>query len=148
MKYLRTFLLLSFLYFGSNLFAQTEYLKWKPLIINANQRVWYNESSEVDTANGTFNVWILQTHKPPLEFKQLPGKIYRSKTLYAVNLKSFKYGILQVIYYDVNNKEIYNFNYHIDNYPSDLKYTYPIADNSLMKRLITLLKNPQNKEQN
>ncbi len=148
MKSILTFLLISFLYLGSSAFAQSEYLKWRPLIINEKQRIWYDESSEVDSTTGTFNVWILQMHRPPLEFSELPGKIYRSRTLYGVDLKTAKYGILQVIYYDVNNKEIYNFNYHIDNYPDRLKYTYPISDNSFMNKLITIINKTNSKVHN
>ena len=148
MKSILTFLFVAFLYFGSTAFAQTEYLKWKPLVINEKQRIWYDESSAFDSLTGTFNVWILQMHRPPLEFNELPGKIYRSQTLYGVNIKTGKYGILHVIYYDVNNKEIYNFNYHIDDYPNNLKYTYPISDNSFMNKLITLLNKSKSKEQN
>ena len=133
---------------GKFIYAQSEYLKWKPLVINEKQKIWYDDSA-IDTANsGIFNVWILQMHKPPLEFEEMPGKIYRSKTLYAVNLNTDKYGILKVIYYNVNNKEIYNFDYHIENYPDDLKYTYPISDNSFMHKLASQLSKANSKETN
>ena len=148
MKLFFTILSLTFLYCGSTIYAQSEYLKWKPLVINEKQRIWYDDSS-IDTAqSGIFNVWILQMHKPPLEFEEMPGKIYRSKILYAVNLKTGKYGILKVIYYDVNNKEIYNFDYHIENYPDELKYTYPISDNSFMHKLAAQIDKTNNKESN
>ena len=71
-------------------------------------------------------------HKPPLTDEGIRGEVYRSKTLYAINLKTVKYGILNVIYYDVTNKEMYNFKYNIDDYPENLKYTYPITENSFL----------------
>jgi len=125
--------------------AQSEYLKWKPLVINQKQRIWYDASS-IDTSKGTkFDVWILQMHQPPLTFNEIHGKVYRSKTQYCVDLNSGKYGILRVVYYGVTNNVLYNFDYHIDNYPDNLKYTYPIVDNNFMSKLIKKLNKPTGK---
>ncbi len=146
MKLYTTALIVLLFLFGDSVYAQSEYLHWNPLIINESQRIWYDESS-LDTLHfEKFNIWILQMHKTPLQFEEIPGKIYRTKIQYAVDLNADKYGILKVVYYGINNKEIYNFDYHIDSYPDSIKYTYPISDNSFMKLLIGKIKKSDNKE--
>ncbi len=116
--------------------SQTETHRWKPLIINEKQRIWY-DASQTDTVSGNkFNVWLLEMHKPPLEFSEIPDKIYRSMTLYSIDLNTAKYGILQVRYYNVTNKELYKFDYHNEDLPDNIKYTYPIMENSFMHKLI------------
>jgi hypothetical protein len=118
-------------------YAQEGIHRWKPLVINDKEKIWYDQSM-VDSLKGDkLNIWILQMYKQPLTYEGIVGDVYRSKILYAINLKNVKYGILNAIYYDISNKEMYNFNYNINNYPDDLKYTYPITENSF---LFTLLK--------
>ncbi len=140
------FALILFIVAGETaLHAQSEYLKWKPLVINQTQRIWYDASS-IDTVDGDkFKVWILQMYQPPLSFDGIADKIYRSRTQYGIDLNTEKYGILKVIYYGVTNNVLYNFDYHIDNYPDNLKYTYPLMENSYMKILIQKLGRIQDK---
>ncbi len=119
-----------------SVFAQADEHRWKPLVVNKSQKIWYDES-QLDSVNSSkFEIWVLEMHTPPLTFDELPGKIYRSKTLYAVNLLSARYGIEKVIYYDVLNKELYNFDYKIENYPDDLKYSYPVMEKSTIHSII------------
>ncbi len=135
-KFSFALIILAGLLIPSRTFAQSETLRWKPLIINETQRIWF-DAGAADTLNsGKANIWILQMHKPPLSIDAFPDKIYRSQTLYALNLDDMKYGILKVIYYGINNKELYNFDYHIDNYPDNLKYTYPVKDNPIISELV------------
>ena len=135
-------LILILLVITANIYAQEHVQMWKPLVINDKEKVWYDQSMTDSIKGNKMNVWILQMHKPPLTGEGINGEVYRSKTLYAINLKTAKYGILNVIYYDVANKEMYNFKYNIDDYPENLKYTYPITENSF---LFTLLKEIFNK---
>jgi hypothetical protein len=112
--------------------AQDIIHRWKPLVINDKEKVWYDQSM-VDSIKGDkLDIWILQMHKPPLSHEGIQGEVYRSKTLYTINLKNVKYGIVKVIYYDLTNKEMYNFKYNISDYPDNLKYTYPITENSFL----------------
>ena len=135
-------LILMLLVITANIYAQEHVQMWKPLVINDKEKVWYDQSMTDSIKGSKMNIWILQMHKPPLTGEGINGEVYRSKTLYAINLKTAKYGILNVIYYDVANKEMYNFKYNIDDYPETLKYTYPITENSF---LFTLLKEIFNK---
>ncbi|MGE5458100.1 MAG: hypothetical protein ACM3RX_07080 [Methanococcaceae archaeon] len=131
---------LALILFGMLAFAQTDNTsvhRWKPLSISEKEKIWY-DAAMVDSVKGDkLNMWILQMHKPPLTFENIKGEIYRSKTLYTISLKTVRYGIKQVVYYDVTNKEISSFDYPIDSYPDNVKYTYPIMENSF---LYTLLK--------
>ena len=135
-------LILMLLIITANIYAQEHVNMWKPLVINDKEKVWYDQSMTDSIKGNKMNIWILQMHKPPLTGEGIRGEVYRSKTLYAINLKTVKYGILNVIYYDVTNKEMYNFKYNIDDYPENLKYTYPITEKSF---LFTLLKELFNK---
>ncbi|MDR3611428.1 MAG: hypothetical protein P4L27_12750 [Ignavibacteriaceae bacterium] len=118
-------------------YAQEGIHRWKPLVINDKEKIWYDQSMLDSLKGDKLNIWILQMYKQPLTYEGIVGEVYRSKIQYAINLKNVKYGILNAIYYDISNKEMYNFNYNINNYPDDLKYTYPITENSF---LFTLLK--------
>ena len=123
---------------GKNI-AQSKAIRWKPIIVNDKQNTWYDKASIDTLQDNKINVWVLQTHKPPLKFDGLRGNIYSSKTQYAIDLKSNKYGILKVIYYDNKNNEMYNFNYHIDNYANELKYTYSTVNYSIIRELVSIL---------
>ncbi len=128
-------ILIFFCISGINLIAQNGNMQWKFLTENSNQKIWYDASSLDSLPAVKINIWILQMNKQPLEFKEVPEKIYRSQIQYALDLKSDRYGILKVVYFGINNKEIYNFNYHIEDYPDSIKYTYPISDISFLKIL-------------
>jgi hypothetical protein len=134
-------LILMLLVITANIYAQEHVQMWKPLVIDDKEKVWYDQSMTDSIKGNKMNIWILQMHKPPLTGEGINGEVYRSKTLYAINLKTAKYGILNVIYYDVANKEMYNFKYNIDDYPETLKYTYPITEKSFLFALLKELFN-------
>ena len=135
-------LLLMLLIMAASIYSQDVVHRWKQLVIDDKEKVWYDQSMTDSIKGSKMNIWILQMHKPPLTGEGIKGEVYRSKTFYAINLKTAKYGILNVIYYDVANKEMYNFKYNIDDYPETLKYTYPITEKSF---LFVLLKEIFNK---
>jgi len=54
-----------------------------------------------------------------------------------------KYGIMKVRYYDLNNQEIFTFDYDNPMPPESIKFPYPITDNSLLFYLIKELYGPQ-----
>ena len=128
------------------LFAQDENIQWKPLLENNNQKIWYDGSALNDLTTKKLDIWVLQMNKKPIEFQEVPEKIYRSKIQYALDLNTDRYGILKVVYYGINNKQIYNFDYHIENYPDSIKYTYPISDISSLKILREDIINEESKE--
>ena len=134
--------ILMMLVMAATIYAQDNVHRWKPLVIGDKEKVWYDQSMTDSIKGSKMNIWILQMYQPPLTDEGIKGEVYRSKTLYAINLRTAKYGILNVIYYDVTNKEIYNFMYNIDDYPENLKYSYPITEKSI---LFALLKEILNK---
>jgi hypothetical protein len=117
--------------------AQEYAHRWLPLQNNQAMRIWY-DAAMIDNATGgdTFDIWILEQHTPPLRFKEIEGKVYRSKILYSINLKTVKYGIMKVVYYNSANKKLYSFNYPIANFPDNYKYTYPIMKDNYLYNII------------
>jgi hypothetical protein len=109
---------------------------WKPLVVNENKKVWYDEANLSSVTGDKFEVWLLQMHIPPVTIKGLKEKVFRVMTLYAVDLSTVKYGIEKVSYFDENSKEISSYDYMIKNYEDDLKYTYPVLENSSIHLII------------
>ena len=132
-----------FLLIGSNFisYAQTDNSKWKPLVVNDEKKVWVDETGLQNVKGDKFEIWLLQMYVPPLRMDGITGDVYRSKTLYAVDLNSVKYGIEQVVYYNADNKELFSYDYKIKNYEDNLKYTYPVLENSTMHLVIKELYN-------
>ena len=134
------FILLSYL----SLYAQQDDKHvWK--VVNADNGVkfWFDATS-LDTTNGNkINVWILETNQPPKQYEGIDGDVFRSKTLYTINLITVKYGILKVRYYDLNNKEIFSFDYDNPMPPENIRFPYPVTDNSLLFYLLKELYGPK-----
>ena len=142
MKSIIVLIIFLFVYCTSNTLAQTE-PKWIPLIITQSQRIWYQYPTSDPSNKNKIDVWILQMHQPPLSFHEIKEKIYRSKTLYGLNLETGKYGIFRVIYYDISNNVIDDFDYHPDEYPDDMKYSYPISGNTTLSTLLKKISSSQ-----
>jgi hypothetical protein len=120
---------------------------WKVVNADDGSKFWYDVSTLDTTKGDKLNVWILETNQPPRQYEGIDGDVFRSKTLYTINLVSVKYGILKVRYYDINNKEIFSFDYDNPLPPENIRYPYPITDNSLLFYLLKELYGPQ-KNQN
>jgi hypothetical protein len=133
---------------GLSLLAQQEDQHvWKVVNADDGSKFWYDVSTLDTTKGDKLNVWILETNQPPRQYEGIDGDVFRSKTLYTINLVSVKYGILKVRYYDLNNKEIFSFDYDNPIPPENIRYPYPITDNSLLFYLLKELYGPQ-KNQN
>lgn len=114
--------------------------RWKPLIISEKEKTWYDASMADSIKGDKFDMWILQMHRPPLKFDDLKDDVYRSLILYSVSLQNLKYGILKAVYYDIRNKEIGNYVYDaVISAPDNIKYTYPILEESMLHKLIKKL---------
>lgn len=120
--------------------AQNNNQQWELLSNEGKEKIWYDESSLDTLRSPKFNVWILEMYNPPLDFQEINSKVFRSKIQYSIDLELMKYGILKVVYFGLNNKTIYDFDYHIENYVDSLKYTYPINDSPLMVKFINQVK--------
>jgi hypothetical protein len=125
---------------------QEEQHVWKVVNADDGSKFWYDATS-IDTARGDkFNVWILETYQPPQKYEGIEGEVFRSKTLYTINLTSVKYGIMKVRYYDLNNREIFTFDYDNPMPPESIRYPYPITDNSLLFYLLKELYGPKGEQ--
>jgi len=142
---LKTIYTISILFFiPIMMFAQQEEKHvWKVVNADDGSKFWYDATS-IDTMKGDrFNIWILETNQPPKQFEGIEGDVFRSKTLYTINLTIVKYGILKVRYYDMSNKEIFSFNYDQPMPPESIRFPYPVTDNSLLFYLIKDLYGPK-----
>ncbi len=109
---------------------------WKPLIIDDTQRIWYDRS-QLDTINTpAFDIWILEMHRPTLSLEGISDDIMRTKTLYTVDLKAYKYGIKKVVYYDSSNQLIKSFQYDTNSITEEFKFIFPITENSFMQKVV------------
>ena len=139
-------ILLIIIGFVSLVAQQSEQHVWKVVNADDGSKFWYDASS-IDTTKGDrFNIWILETYQPPKQYEGIEGDVFRSKTLYTINLTSVKYGIMKVRYYDLNNREIFTFDYDNPMPPESIRYPYPITDNSLLFYLLKELYGPKGEQ--
>jgi len=122
---------------------QSEQHVWKVINADDGSKFWYDATS-IDTIKADrFNIWILETNQPPKQYEGIEGDVFRSKTLYTINLTTVKYGIMKIRYYDVSNQEIFSFDYDKPMPPESIRFPYPITDNSLLFYLIKELFGPK-----
>ena len=139
-------ILLMIIGFVSLVAQQSEQHVWKVVNADDGSKFWYDASS-IDTTKGDrFNIWILETYQPPKQYEGIEGNIFRSKTLYTINLTTVKYGIMKIRYYDVSNQEIFSFDYDKPMPPESIRFPYPITDNSLLFYLIKELFGPKDEQ--
>jgi len=142
---LKTFLFVIICYI-SIIAQQEEQHVWKVVNADDGSKFWY-DSSSIDTTKGDrFNIWILETNQPPKNYEGIDGDVFRSKTLYTINLTTVKYGILKIRYYNLSNQEIFSFDYDKPMPPESIRYPYPITDNSLLFFLLKELYGPKGEE--
>lgn len=131
-------LIILFLLAGG-IFSQSENHQWKPLIINDSVKTWFDANMADTISSEIFSIWLLELHKPPIEFEGIKSKITRSKTLYLVNKTDMKYGIDEVVYYDQANREIERFKYNLSKFDEEFRYTFPILNNKLFDKFFSEL---------
>jgi hypothetical protein len=116
----------------ANGFAQKEEQKWQTLFLNEEKKIWYDDAA-VDSARGfEFRVWTLELHKPPLSITGINEHIYKSKTLYRINLKLLKYGIDEIEYFNSADKRIASYDYRIKGETDEYSYTYPVTESPVL----------------
>jgi hypothetical protein len=120
--------------------AQVEKHTWLPLLTNDGAKIWYDVSEFDTTAADKLDLWILEAHKPPLAIENIAGEIHHSKTLYSIELENVKYGILRVVYYNADNKEIFRHDYNNPDIAEQIRYSYPVTEESkiysVMKKVL------------
>lgn len=112
--------------------SQEENHSWKPLIVDNEQKVWYDLNSIKVTDENYISVWLLELHNPYITLEGVKGRIYRSKTYYTININKVRYGMEKIVYYDVSNKELYRYDYKLSNYEKEYRYTFPVMENSII----------------
>ncbi len=119
-----------------NISAQTEIHRWQPIVADTDVPVWYDASMIDTVTTDRFTVWLLENQKPPLELDGITSKIYKVKTLYAINLEEAKYGIIEVVYYNIGNRELARYKYDLNPYDDSHKYAYPVLKDSYMQKFL------------
>ncbi len=130
-----------------SIFAQQEEQHvWKVINADDGSKFWY-DAAKLDTISGDrFNIWVLETNQPPKKYEGIEGDVFRSKTLYTINLTTVKYGILKIRYYDMSNQEIFSFDYDKPVPPESIRFPYPVTDNSLLFYLLKELYGPKGEQ--
>jgi|SRR3989339_718147 len=131
-----SFILYLLLIITINTAGQNTSHNWKPLVIDDTQRMWYDRSQLDTISNPAFDIWILEMHRPTLSLEGISENIMRTKTLYSVDLDSYKYGLKKVVYYDPSNQLIKSFQYDTNSSTEEYKYIFPITENSFMQKLV------------
>ncbi|NLH61548.1 MAG: hypothetical protein GX452_09090 [Ignavibacteriales bacterium] len=143
MVYLAIFL--SFIcIFSAN--GQKEAHQWTPLVVNDNQKVWYDYNQIKHITLPKFEIWLLEVHRSPQKIEGVVSGVMRTKTLYRINLGTMSYGIVAVAYYNINNQELKRFNYEMETYEEKYKYSYPILEKSLVGMLIKEISKKETKQ--
>jgi len=130
------------LFYFSSLAQENDQHVWKVINADDGSKFWYDVSTLDTSGSDKLNIWILETYQPPRQYDGIDGDVFRSKTLYTINLTTVKYGILKVRYYDMTNNEIFSFDYDNPMPPESIRFPYPITNNSKLFYLIKDLYGP------
>ena len=130
------------LFYFSSLAQENDQHVWKVINADDGSKFWYDVSTLDTSGSDRLNIWILETYQPPRQYDGIEGDVFRSKTLYTINLTTVKYGILKVRYYDMTNNEIFSFDYDNPMPPESIRFPYPITNNSKLFYLIKDLYGP------
>lgn len=135
--------LIILLFYISLIAQQNDQHVWKVVNADDGSKFWYDVSSLDTSSNDRLNIWILETFQPPRQYEGIDGDVFRSKTLYSINLTTVKYGIMKVRYYDMTNNDIFSFDYDNPMPPESIRFPYPITNNSKLFYLIKELYGPR-----
>lgn len=135
------------LFYFSSLAQENDQHVWKVINADDGSKFWYDVSTLDTSGSDRLNIWILETYQPPRQYDGIDGDVFRSKTLYTINLTTVKYGILKVRYYDMTNNEIFSFDYDNPMPPESIRFPYPITNNSKLFYLIKELYGPSKNQE-
>jgi len=62
--------------------------------------------------------------------------IYKIKTYYHINKELFRYGIIQIVYYDKDNNVLKHYNYKRTTENPEFIYNYPVIKNSDVYKIL------------
>jgi hypothetical protein len=118
--------------------AQSEKHIWKSLT-TTKPLMWY-DASQLDTVQSDeFKVWVVELAPTAFKLEGVPAPILRTKTLYTINRKLYRYGIRTTVYYDAMSREITRLENSTDNFSAEVRMPFPIYKSSVMNFLFAEL---------
>ena len=116
--------------------AQTTTENWIPIAVEQDKSLYINVTGLSGFQGEEIYVWSLEEVNPPLTMEEVNGDIYKVKTYYHINKELFRYGIMQIIYYDKNNNVMKHYNYNRTTENPEFIYNYPIIKNSDVYKIL------------
>lgn len=116
--------------------AQNVNENWVSVSIENEKSFYINVTGLSEFQGNEIYVWSLEEVNPPLTMEEVNGDIYKIKTYYHINKELFRYGIMQIIYYDKNNNVMKHYNYNRTTENPEFIYNYPIIKNSDVYKIL------------
>ena len=116
--------------------AQNVNENWVSVSIENEKSLYINVTGLSEFQGNEIYVWSLEEVNPPLTMEEVNGDIYKIKTYYHINKELFRYGIMQIIYYDKNNNVMKHYNYNRTTENPEFIYNYPIIKNSDVYKIL------------
>ena len=110
--------------------AQSSTENWVPIATEQDKSLFINVTGLSGFQDDEIYVWSLEEMDSAITMEEVNGDIYKIKTYYHINKKLFRYGVVQIIYYDKNNNVLKSYNYSRDTENPDFIYNFPIIKNS------------------
>ena len=118
------------------LHAQSSVENWVSVSIENDKSLYINVTGLSEFQDNEIYVWSLEEVNPPLTMEEVNGDIYKIKTYYHIDKELFRYGIMQIIYYDKNNNVMKHYNYNRTTENPEFIYNYPIIKNSDVYKIL------------
>lgn len=123
--------------------AQVLHENWVPVKYDTNSIIYLNTVGLSNFRGNDIYVWILEHNDPPIEIEMIDKKIHKTKSYILINKDLYRYGILQMIFFDKDDDVIKSYNYERNTDIDELKYNSPILENSaievILKKCIELI---------
>jgi len=116
--------------------AQNVNENWVSVSIENDKSLYINVTSLSEFRDNEIYVWSLEEDNTPFTMEGVNGDIYKVKTYYHINKDLFRYGILQIIYYDKNNNVLKFYDYNRNTKNLNFIYNYPIIINTDVYKIL------------
>ena len=132
-----TYLFLCLIFFQIKISqAQSSSENWVSILSEQDKSLYINVTGLSGFQDDEIYVWTLEDTKSSISMEEVDGDIYKIKTYYHINKKLFRYGVVQIIYYDKNNNVLKSYNYNRDTENPDFIYNFPIVKNSDVYKIL------------
>jgi len=116
--------------------AQNQVPNWARVDYNYSGRMYIDINSIQNLNDTLVSVWTMEENFPPLSIESVNGKIYKTKTFFVFNKALYKYGILEIIYYDQKDNVLNSFSYRRNAESREYQYNYPLLENSVESAIL------------